>query len=110
VGWIDVWLLATSTLAIVNPRAPDDEVAGNRVCGTQVPQASNSVRSLVRFRTGELLRTTAQMRPVRRSPSPAIILGIPKNTGTAHKKCDAKHDGHVGDVENARSDWTDAEV
>jgi excisionase family DNA binding protein len=31
VVWIDAWLLATSTPAIVNPRAPGDEVADNRV-------------------------------------------------------------------------------
>jgi len=39
-----------------------------------------------------------------------IVLDVPNNTGTAQKKCDAKHDGHVGDVENARSHWTDADV
>jgi excisionase family DNA binding protein len=29
--WIDAWLLATSTPEIVNPGAPGDDVAGNRV-------------------------------------------------------------------------------
>lgn len=29
--WIDAWLLATSTPAIVNPHAPGDDVGGHRV-------------------------------------------------------------------------------
>jgi hypothetical protein len=40
----------------------------------------------------------------------AIVPNIPNNTGTAQKECDAKHDGHVGDVENACPDWADADV
>jgi excisionase family DNA binding protein len=34
VEWIDAWLLATSTPEIVNPRAPGDDVAGDRVDST----------------------------------------------------------------------------
>ncbi len=30
-SWIDAWLLATSTPAIVNPLAPGDDVGGHRV-------------------------------------------------------------------------------
>lgn len=30
-SWIDAWLLATSTPAIVNPLAPGDDICGNRV-------------------------------------------------------------------------------
>jgi hypothetical protein len=40
----------------------------------------------------------------------AMVPNIPNNTGTVHKKCDAKHYGHVGDVENTRPDWADADV
>jgi excisionase family DNA binding protein len=30
-GWVDAWLLATSTPVIVNPGAPGDDVAGHRL-------------------------------------------------------------------------------
>jgi excisionase family DNA binding protein len=30
-GWIDEWLLATSTPEMLNPPAPGDEATGNRV-------------------------------------------------------------------------------
>lgn len=38
------------------------------------------------------------------------VLSFPNNPETSYKKRNTKHDGHVGDVEDARPDWTDADV
>jgi hypothetical protein len=62
------------------------------------------------FETDDLLRKIADMNGFARSTLSEIVLDIPNNTGTNYKKGNAKHDGHVGDVENARSEWTDADV